>query len=216
MKTSIIPHKNILIARLLPWWLILAAPLLVQAQFTFTTNNGAITIISYDDTNAVVEIPAMTNGYPVTSISGYAFNGRSSMTSVSIPFGITNIGDMAFNFCASLGSVTIPESVTTIGSSSFGNCTSLTGVVIPQSVTSLGSTPFFSCDNLATIIVDTNNPAYASVEGVLFNRDLTTLLECPAGKSGGFTIPASVTNIQPLAFYSCQNLTGVTIPDLVD
>jgi BspA type Leucine rich repeat region (6 copies) len=85
---------------------VLALPALVQAQFSYTTNNGAITITGYNTAaglNAV--IPAMTNGYPVTSIGDYAFAG-ASLTSVTIPGSVTNIADDAFEYCYSLTSIT--------------------------------------------------------------------------------------------------------------
>ena len=43
--------------------------------------------------------------------------------------------------------------------------------------------------------VDTNNPAYSSVDGVLFNKSQTTLIQCPGAKTGSYTIPNSVTSI---------------------
>ena len=79
---------------------VLLLPAVVQAQFTFTTNNGAITITGYTGSGAVV-IPSTTNGYPVTSIADQAFAGNRSITDVTIPYSITNIGDDAF-----LGQVT--------------------------------------------------------------------------------------------------------------
>ena len=39
------------------------------------------------------------------------------------------------------------------------------------------------------------NPVYTSVDGVLFNKSQTTLIQCPAGKAGSYTIPNSVTSI---------------------
>jgi hypothetical protein len=47
---------------------------------------------------------------------------------------------------------------------------------------------------------------------VLFNKALTTLIQCPGGKTGPYTIPASVTSIGSYAFRDCTGLTSVTIP----
>jgi hypothetical protein len=60
--------------------------------------------------------------------------------------------------------------------------------------------------------VDTNNPAYSSVAGVLFNKSTNTLIQYPGGKAGSYTIPASVTSIGDSAFEGCVSLTSVTIP----
>ena len=60
-------------------WIVLLAllPLVGQGQFTFTTNNGVITITGYTGTDSVLVIPSTTNGYPVVSIGDDAFYGTS-------------------------------------------------------------------------------------------------------------------------------------------
>jgi len=68
---------------------------------------------------------------------------------------------------------------------------------------------------LTSIIVDASNTVYSSQDGVLYNKDRTVLIEYPYGKSGGFTIPDSVTSIGDYAFFNCSGLTSVTIPDSV-
>ena len=118
--------------------LLSAIPAAVQAQFTFTTNNGAITITKYTGTGGAVTIPDTTNGYPVTDIGDDAFE-YSGLTAVTIPGSVTNIGDSAFYSCLSLSNTAIPDSVTQIGASAFYQCISLTDVTIPESVTALGT-----------------------------------------------------------------------------
>jgi hypothetical protein len=61
------------------------------------------------------------------------------------------------------------------------------------------------------IDVSVDNPNYSSVDGVLFNKDQTTLMQYPQGKSGAYAIPDSVTRIGFYAFYRCTNLTSITI-----
>jgi hypothetical protein len=68
---------------------------------------------------------------------------------------------------------------------------------------------------LNEIKVDALNSVYGSVDGVLFNKSQTTLIQYPAGKDGGYTIPSNVTTIGDVAFSSCTRLTTVTIPDNV-
>jgi len=83
MKTPIKPLLSAL--------LLLALPAAVHAQFTFTTNNGAITITKYTASGGDVIIPDTTNGYPVTSIGSTAFE-YAGLTSVTIPDSVTNLG----------------------------------------------------------------------------------------------------------------------------
>ena len=150
----------------------------------------------------------------VTSIGGKAFLDCTSLTSVTIPDSVTSIGKQAFMYCTSLTGVTIPDSVTSIGSSAFSYCKSLTSVTIPNSVTSIGDAAFASCTSLTGIWVAEGNSHYANdASGVLFNKDKTTLVQCPGAFSGSYAIPNSVTSIVGYAFDGCASLTSVTIPD---
>ena len=117
------------------------------------------------------------------------------------------------------GNVTIPVSigglpVTTISNNAFQmvRFAQITGVSIPASVTSIGNAAFQDVQSLMSITVDPRNPNYSSVDGLLYDKNQTTLIQCPGGKSGSVTIPAGVTSIGSHAFFYCQDLTGVTIP----
>lgn len=158
--------------------------------FTYTDNGTSITIVGYPyDAVGAVVVPATIIGKPVT-----------------------NIGDNAFYACRGLTSVTIPGSVTGIGNSAFGFCSGLTSATIPASVTSIGVTAFFDCTGLTSIIVDASNPNYSSLDGVLFDKSKTSLIQCPAGLNGSIAIPSSVTSICDWSFDGCAGLTNVAIP----
>ncbi len=117
------------IMKLLSLLLLLALPVVAQAQFTFATNSGAITITGYTGPGGAVIIPATTNGYPVTGIGAGAF-ANSDLTNVTIPNSVLSIGNGAFNGCTNLPGVTIPNSVTSIGVSAFTACFSLTNITV--------------------------------------------------------------------------------------
>jgi hypothetical protein len=68
---------------------------------------------------------------------------------------------------------------------------------------------------LTSLVVDPGNPNYSSQDGVIYNKAKTALVQYPAGKPGGYTIPATVTSSEPSAFAYCPNLTSVTIPNSV-
>ena len=174
----------------------------------------------------------------VTSIGRFAFSNCTSLTSVTIPDSVTSIGEYAFYYCKSLTSMTIPDSVTSISSSTFASCTSLTSVTIPNSVTSIGEYAFYDCKSLTSVTIPGSvtsiglyafasctsltgiwvaegNSHYANdASGVLFNKDKTTLVQCP-GAFAAYTIPDSVTSIGDNTFDHCTSLTSVTIPDSV-
>jgi hypothetical protein len=206
---------------------------------TYKVEGGTVSIVSCD-TNASGElvIPSIYEGKTVTRIGDFAFVNCSSLTSLTIPNSVTSIGWGAFGDCISLTSVTIPDSITTIGWRVFGGCISLTSVTIPESVTtiwedafqycrsltiltipdsvtSIGDYAFSGCSGLTSIEVGKGNTKYTSEDGVLFDKNKTRLIQLPAGKSGHYTIPDSVTSIGDHAFLGCSSLMGVTIPDSV-
>ena len=209
--------KNTLLALL--GFILLASPLTATAQqfgdFTYTSDGSAITITGYTGPGGAVVIPDTINGLPVTHIGTSAFASCISLASVTIPKSVTSIGDFALYFCSSLASVTISDSVTHIGASAFAFCTSLTNVTIPNSVTNIWDSAFISCTRLSAITVDVLNSVYSSVDGVLFNKSQTLLIEYPGGKAGSYTIPNSVTSIADRAFLYCSSLAHVTIPNSV-
>jgi hypothetical protein len=180
-------------------------------NFTYTTNNGTITIMGYIGSGGVMSIPSTINGLPVASIGDWAFYFCTNLTSVTIGNGVISIGSAAFCYCYNLTNVTIPDSITNIGSSAFQYCAALTSVTIPASVTSIGEEPFGWCYSLTAITVDTNNPAYDSPGGVLFNKSQTMLIQYPAAKAGNYAIPNSVTSIGYNAFGGCVSLRSVTV-----
>ena len=155
-------------------------------------DKGGVTITKYTGSAATLVIPAAIEGLPVTTI-----------------------GQSAFEDCTGLRSVTIPNSVTQIGNEAFWKCEGLTSVTIPASVTQIGEAPFAWCTSLTGIVVEQGNPAYVSVDGVLFTKDQKILMAYPAGKKGAYTIPSSVTSIGNSAFSGCEGLTNVTIPSSV-
>ena len=82
--------------------LLLALPALAQAQFTYTIDNGTVTITGCTSAPDVVTIPDTINGLPVTSIGDYAFQNCYYVFYFSIPNSVTNIGGFAFYWCTSL------------------------------------------------------------------------------------------------------------------
>lgn len=181
---------------------------------SITMPNSVISIgrLAFQDCTALTSIEIPNS---VTSISKSAFRLCSSLTSIVIPNSITLIDDEVFYGCSGLTSVVIPNSVTAIGSEAFGKCSSLTSIEIPNSVASISSNAFSECSSLTSIEVSAENPEYSSLDGVLFNKDLSTLILFPSGRSGEYDIPTSVTTIGNSAFGWNTTMTSINIPNTV-
>lgn len=128
------------------------------AQFTFTTNNGTLTITAYSGSATTLGIPDATNGYPITGIGAGAFLRHSALTNVLLPDSMVTVGDSAFASCFGLATINFPVNLATIGGSAFDGCKLIT-VAIPQGVTHIGYRAFAGCTTLEQITVDGLNPA---------------------------------------------------------
>lgn len=173
---------------------------------------NSVTSIGNDAFQNCSALASITLGSSVTSIGNSAFQNCTALASITLGSSVTSIGNSAFAFCTNLGSVLLGNSISSIGNSAFAFCANLTSVTIPATVTTIGPLAFNGDSKLTAITVAAANPIYTSLDGILFNKGLTTLIQCPGSKSGTVTIPTTVTSIGDSAFAYCTGLTGVTIP----
>jgi len=207
------------------------------ASLTNISFPGSVKSIGTSAFASCTSLSSVTIPNGITSISGYSYAYCTSLTNIVLPQTVTGIGAWAFAHCPNLSSITLPQSVTSIGSVAFGycgltnitigtgvalvgdqaffGCETLSSIAIPSSVVSIGSEAFEQCNNLTSINVDPSNSAYSSTDGVLFDKTQSTLIRCPAGKTGPYSIPTGVNNIAASAFHFCAYLTSVMIPDSI-
>ena len=149
----------------------------------------------------------------LTRIGHMTFIHCWNLPMVKLPAGITHIGDEAFKGCDSLVLDSLPAALQEIGAGAFSWCKKLSAVTIPAGVKKIGKEAFAGCSSLLTITVEDGNANYIVVDGVLFNKEKTTLVQYPAGRvATSYVIPKEVTSIGEYAFNSAENLTAVTIP----
>ena len=104
-----------------------------------------------------------------------------------------------------IGDVVIPAGQTSIPDSAYYKNTEMTSLTIPASVEKIGSNVVDHCFKLVYITVDAENPNFKSVGGVVYSKDGKTLILCPPGKTGEFTIPVQATTIAPLHFVHARS-----------
>ena len=73
-------------------------------------------------------------------------------------------------------------------------------IEIPVNITNIQSGAFAGLSNLGWIEADAANPAYVTVDGVLYTADGTVLLAFPAAWTGTFQVPESVKSFAESAF----------------
>lgn len=148
----------------------------------------------------------------VTSVSTKAFVSCESLEYAFIPSSMKDID--GFTACSSLKSINLPEGLETIGIQSFCDCDSLKTVTIPSSVNSIGFGAFEWCDSLTEIKVKSNNAYFTDINGVLYNKDKTKIIQYPKAKTQtSYIIPSSVTTVGRDAFEECENLKSIILPE---
>ena len=190
-----------------------------------TIGNSMTTIGNYafSGCNSLVSLTIPKN---VTSIGDSSFGGCGGLTSIVVEEG-NSVYDSRGNCNAIIkttdnrlilgcNNTVIPNNVVSIGDGAFGGCSGLTSIIIPQSVVEIGNGAFFGCNSLTSINLEDGNTMYSSVNGILFNKDKTTIILYPAGKTDiSYSIPNSVVEVGDYAFNGCNKLTSVIIPNSV-
>ena len=179
--------------------------------------------VSYDEAAAVTSLENVFTDKPIstfaelqyfvslTEIGDNAFR-NTGLTSITMPQSITRFGNSSFMGTALTTFNTLPN-LTEIGDSAFAYNTSMTGLTISDKITSVGVGAFKGCLQMTSIKVSTSNANYTAVDGVLFDKSKTRLMQFPAAKDAKeYVIASTVTNIDEDAFLMAQNLKDVTIP----
>ena len=169
---------------------------------------------NYDDTD--YEFIGFRLPNSVISIGDNTFYGCSSLKHITLSQSISHIGKGAFKYCTSMKNVSLPQSLTHIKNSVFSHCYSLTFIYIPASITCIDEDAFEQCMKLKEIDVDKHNEHYCSINGVLFNKACTVLLQHPEDRDNYYyEIPSTVKKIGEKAFGNSKHIKIIAIPSSV-
>ncbi len=201
---------------------------------TSITLSNSLTIIPKYAFTCCESITSITIPDSVTTIEATAFGSCIKLASITLPDSLVYIeyafGNTAYynnssnwdngvlyidNYLIATkqdrinGNFIIKDGTKVISKTAFTGCSNLTSITIPDSVINIGSSPFWNCTALTNIMVDANNQYYTSVNGVLYDKDIETIIHYPVGKTGNCVIPRSVKSISDYAFRSCSSITDV-------
>ena len=173
----------------------------------------------------------------VETIGQFAFGSCYSLKKIVIPGSVRTIGPNAFERCRSLTKVVIRNGVETIGYRAFVECENLSEINIPDSMIEIGDYAFAICRKLSSVTlgrglkrigggaflmtgcrisVPDHHPAFRLVDGLLYSKDLSTLVLCPSNPDGPVGVAPETRIIAPYAFSERTGLTDIRLPESLD
>lgn len=179
----------------------------------------------------------LENCLSIQQIQEKTFFCCESLKSISLPPDLKYIGEQAFLQCYALENIDFPTSLKTIDRAAFFSCTALTkivfpdgirkidsafagcvslnDVIIPASVEELGSGAFMDCSSLKNIHVDDKNTVFSSVNGIVYDKEQSTLWIYPSGRTDdNFSVPEGIKTLVSVSL-AYSNLKSIDIPKSV-
>lgn len=198
---------------------------------TVVNGNGSIGDTDYDSviwrSKKATEV-FLSEG--VASIGKYAFRDCDTITCIHVPRSVSNISEWAFNDSDRLTAINVdPDNnyYTSVDGVLYNKektileaypCGKWGTYVLPYTVTEVRNWALAGCMKLRYIGVENGSESFLGNDGVLFTKDGKTLVCYPAARSehsGKYQVPDSVEMIGAHAFYSCDELTVIIIPESV-
>lgn len=141
------------------------------------------------------------------------FPNNKIVSNFTIPSSVKNVANRAFLDC-SINEIIVSNGVEVLEDLAFYCCRCLEKILIPSSVIYIGSEALGATPNLVIIEVDNNNRNYKSIDNVLFDFNVTTLIKYPSSlKNKIYCLPKSVIKISEYAFVKCSKLFKIILND---
>ncbi len=153
-------------------------------------------------------------GERIKTVGANAFSNCKNLESVFLNENLEYLETQSFSWCSSLKSINLPYKLRAIENKAFYKCDSLKEVYIPESVNFLINTAFNECKSLEKIEVSFKNKRYTSIDGILFDKNIESLLIYPMNKKGEeYLVPKGIVNIWANAFLFNKYLKKVSLPE---
>lgn len=202
-------------------------PLETEGDYVYRAlTDNTVEILSYQGSEASVEIPALIDGKNVVSIGYGAFRENFELENVTIPSKVTELQYGAFYHCANLLNVTMEEGseLQSIGNMAFDQCTELSDINLPDTVQKIESRAFYCCINLESInlgpqLQEIGNYAFyydSGLKEIALPDSLTILGDYVFGVCTSLekvTLGKGLKGIEAGTFSNCQSLAEIQIPE---
>jgi len=155
--------------------------------------------------------------YTITLVEDSAFINCTTIKSVNLAKAtqLASLGTAAFSNCSNIETVTLNEGLKNIRYRVFKNCTLLKTIQLPSTVTHVDNNFVEGDESLATITVSSGNNTYASLRGILYDKEMRILHRCPPGLNYGLketSFPETLTTVISYAFSSCSKISSIELP----
>ncbi|MDE8690913.1 leucine-rich repeat protein [Faecalibacterium sp. DFI.5.82] len=188
-------------------------------KYKYKVNGGNATITKFlgpvkpTNYDYDIDIPeTLDDKYTVTAIGNYAFYSDHQLGEVTIPQSVTSIGDHAFAGCRNLNSLTINDAATSIGNRAFTECPLTTTLSLGKKITTIDDRAFYDCRGLTSVTIP---PSVTSIGDHAFGECIHLKTLSFGENSFGENIETNITTIGNYAFFHCNDLESVTIPQSV-
>lgn len=181
-------------------------------SYTIPSEVSKIFERAFEDTN----IASLLLPDNLEEIGGYAFSGCNNISDVIIPNNVSKLGTGAFSGCKNLSSIVLSSSIKKIESFTFSYCVNLRSLHISKAIESINQHALNNCSSLQSVTVDIENENFCSYNGVLYTKDMKTIVLYPRGlQSDEYYIPDGVEVIYPRAFADCSRIQKVFVPSTI-